>query len=149
MTPSTDSWAGIIALAFFVVRELWNIYREKNKPKIDNAQANNTQAQAALSEAQADKIKAEIQRDVLAIAHNENKALTDRVSDLENQLSDERKARKDDNEKAMSLIAELQGQLMERDQVIANQNAIIRDLQTQITALNRGQNSGGIMGGKR
>ena len=149
MTPSTDNFAGTIALILFVVKSLWDIYREKNKPKIDNAQANNTQAQAALSEAQADKIKAEIQRDVLEIAHNENKALIDRVSELENQLSDERKARKDDNEKAMSLIAELQGQLRERDQVIANQNAIIRDLQTQITALNRGQNSGGIMGGKR
>ncbi len=149
MTPSTDNFAGTIALILFVVKSLWDIYREKNKPKIDNAQANGMQAQAALSEAQADKIKAEIQRDVLEIAHNENKALIDRVSELENQLSDERKARKDDNEKAMSLIAELQGQLRERDQVIANQNAIIRDLQTQITALNRGQNSGGIMGGKR
>ncbi|MBK9497213.1 MAG: hypothetical protein IPO08_22390 [Xanthomonadales bacterium] len=139
MTPSTDNFAGTIALILFVVKSLWDIYREKNKPKIDNAQANNTQAQAALSEAQADKIKAEIQRDVLAIAHNENKALIDRVSELENQLSDERKARKDDNEKAMSLIAELQGQLRERDQVVANQNAVILDLQIQITELKRNQ----------
>lgn len=63
VTPSTDNWAGVIALILFVIKSLWDIYREKNKPKIDNAQANNTQAQAALSEAQADKIKAEIQRD--------------------------------------------------------------------------------------
>ena len=145
MTPSTDSWAGIIALAFFVVRELWNIYREKNKPRIDNAQANNTQAQAALSEAQADKIKAEIQRDVLTIAHNENKALIDRVSELERELADERKSRKADNDQAMRLITELQGQLRERDQVIANQNTVILDLQTQITALKRGQTGGGVM----
>ena len=145
MTPSTDNLAGIAALVLFVVRELWNIYREKNKPRIDTAQANNTQAQAALSEAQADKIKAEIQRDVLTIAHNENKALIDRVSELERELADERKSRKADNDQAMRLITELQGQLRERDQVIANQNAVILDLQTQITALKRGQTGGGVM----
>lgn len=145
MTPSTDSWAGIIALILFVIKSLWDIYREKNKPRIDNAQANNTQAQAALSEAQADKIKAEIQRDVLTIAHNENKALIDRVSELERELADERKSRKADNDQAMRLITELQGQLRERDQVIANQNAVILDLQTQITALKRGQTGGGVM----
>ena len=145
MTPSTDSWAGIIALILFVIKSLWDIYREKNKPRIDNAQANNTQAQAALSEAQADKIKAEIQRDVLTIAHNENKALIDRVSELERELADERKSRKADNDQAMRLITELQGQLRERDQVIANQNTVILDLQTQITALKRGQTGGGVM----
>ena len=145
MTPSTDSWAGIIALILFVIKSLWDIYREKNKPNIDTAQANNTQAQAALSEAQADKIKAEIQRDVLTIAHNENKALIDRVSELERELADERKSRKADNDQAMRLITELQGQLRERDQVIANQNAVILDLQTQITALKRGQTGGGVM----
>ena len=145
MTPSTDNLPGIAALVLFVVRELWNIYREKNKPRIDNAQANNTQAQAALSEAQADKIKAEIQRDVLTIAHNENKALIDRVSELERELADERKSRKADNDQAMRLITELQGQLRERDQVIANQNTVILDLQTQITALKRGQTGGGVM----
>ena len=139
MTPSTDSWAGIIALILFVIKSLWDIYREKNKPKIDTAQANNTQAQAALSEAQADKIKAEIQRDVLTIAHNENKTLIDRVSELERQLADERKRRNDDNEKAMTLIVELQSKLREREQVVANQNAVILDLQIQITELKRNQ----------
>ena len=102
MTPTTDNFAGTIALILFVIKSLWDIYREKGKPKIDTAQANNTQAQAALSEAQADKIKAEIQRDVLTIAHNENKTLIDRVSELERQLADERKRRNDDNEKAMT-----------------------------------------------
>ena len=145
MTPSTDNFAGVIALILFVIKSLWDIYREKNKPRIDTAQANNTQAQAALSEAQADKIKAEIQRDVLTIAHNENKTLIDRVSELERELADERKSRKADNDQAMRLITELQGQLRERDQVIANQNTVILDLQTQITALKRGQTGGGVM----
>ena len=139
MTPSTDSWAGIIALVLFVLKGLWEIYERKNKPKIDTAQANNTQAQAALSEAKADKIKAEIQRDVLTIAHNENKTLIDRVSELERQLADERKRRNDDNEKAMTLIVELQSKLREREQVVANQNAVILDLQIQITELKRNQ----------
>ena len=145
MTPSTDNFAGVIALILFVIKSLWDIYREKNKPRIDTAQANNTQAQAALSEAQADKIKAEIQRDVLTIAHNENKTLIDRVSELERELADERKSRKADNDQAMRLITELQGQLRERDQVIANQNTVILDLQTQITSLKRGQTGGGVM----
>lgn len=91
MTPSSDSAAGIIALVLFVLRELWNIYREKNKPKVDNAQAANTNAQAELSEAQAAKIKADIQRDVLAQAHTENKTLIERVGVLESALHETNK----------------------------------------------------------
>jgi len=149
MTPSTDSWAGIAALAMFILRELWNIYREKNKPKIDNAQAESTQAQAAISTAQADKIKADIQRDILEQVHKENQALVMRVDEAERELASERNARREDNEKALRMITELQGALRERDQQLSlmqasiiERDSVILDLQTQITALKRTQASG-------
>ncbi|MBK9496799.1 MAG: hypothetical protein IPO08_20300 [Xanthomonadales bacterium] len=151
MTPSTDNFAGVIALILFVIKSLWDIYREKNKPKIDNAQANHTQAQAELSEAQADKIKADIQRDVLAQVHLENQTLRETVERLSVELGNERKARKDDNERAMSMIAELQTTVREKDQTlfllqdamterennfnleISKRDAVIAGLQLQIT----------------
>lgn len=151
MTPSTDNWAGIIALLLFIVKSAWDIYKEKNKPKIDNAQANHTQAQAALSEAQADKIKADIQRDVLAQVHAENQTLRETVERISVELNTERAARKDDNERAMLMIAELQTTVREKDQTlfllqdamterennfnleIAKRDEIIAGLQEQIT----------------
>ncbi len=142
MTPSTDSWYGIIALVLFVIKSLWDIYREKNKPRLDDSTAREIDQQAELSEAQANKIKADIQRDVLAQVHSENKTLRDTVERINAELAAERTARRAENENAMKLIGELQGQLRERDQVIANQNAIIMDLQAQITQLRRGQTSG-------
>lgn len=93
MTPSTDSPYGLIALVLFIVKSLWDIYREKNKPKIDFATARGVEQQAELSAAQADKIKSDIQRDVLAQVHSENKSLRELVAVLEADLKDERIAR--------------------------------------------------------
>ncbi len=46
MTPSTDSWYGIVALILFVAKSLWDIYREKNKPQVDASTAKHSDAQA-------------------------------------------------------------------------------------------------------
>jgi len=110
-----------IASAAAVVVSLYSIFAQRRKVSAD-ANEINTRANVSLL-----------------------KPLTDRVDELERELAEERRSRKADNDQAMRLITELQGQLRERDQVIANQNTVILDLQTQITALKRGQNSGGVM----
>ena len=104
LTPSTDNAAGIIAIILFIVRELWNIYREKNKPRVDNSQA-------SLTDAQAEKIRAEIQRDVLQQAHDENKELAERVNVLESALEAERKARAIEHESEVKARTVLEARL--------------------------------------
>ena len=104
MTPSTDNAAGVIAIILFIIRELWNIYREKNKPKIDDSQVN-------LTDAQAEKIRAEIQRDVLKQAHDENKELAERVNALEAALKTERDERAAEHEADVKARAVLEARL--------------------------------------
>lgn len=138
MTPSTDNLAGIIALVLFVVKSLWDIYREKGKPRIDSAQAVNLDAQA-------EQLRDEITKSVLATARQEIDRHTSRITTLETELA-----------KAQQLIANLQAMVRERDQAIANlqytlaeRDKVIASLQSQINNL-RGQSAGGgLMGGKR
>ena len=152
-TPSTESWAGIAALALFVLRELWNIYREKNKPRIDNATARGVEQQAELSAAQADKIKSDIQRDVLDQVHIENNNLRDRLVALESDLSKERIARQTlEVELAAERKArvELEARLTTAQQRISaledeldKRNARIKELESACGG------AGGLMGSKR
>lgn len=104
-----------IASAAAVLVSLYSIFAQRRKVSAD-ANEINTRANVSLL-----------------------KPLTDRVDELERELADERKRRNDDNEKAMTLIVELQSKLREREQVVANQNAVILDLQIQITELKRNQ----------
>lgn len=134
MTPSTDNWAGIIALVLFVVKSVWDIYREKGKPRIDSAQAVNLDAQA-------EQLRDQITKSVLATARQEIDRHTTRITALESELS-----------RAQELIGQLQTMVRERDQAIANlqfslaeRNTVIDGLQTQITALKRNQTGGGVM----
>ena len=134
MTPSTDNFAGVIALILFVIKSLWDIYREKNKPRIDNAQAVNLDAQA-------EQLRDQITKSVLATARQEIDRHTARIAALESELT-----------RAQELIGQLQTMLRERDQAVANlqysvseRDTVIAGLQTQITELKRGQNSGGVM----
>ena len=102
-------------------------------------------ATAVNLDAQAEQLRDEITKSVLATARQEIERHTSRITALESELH-----------KAQELIGQLQTMVRERDQAIANlqyslaeRDTVIAGLQTQITALNRGQNSGGIMGGKR
>lgn len=128
MMPSTDSLYGIIALVLFVAKSIWDIYREKNKPRIDGATVINLDAQA-------EKLRDEITRSVLATARQEIDRHTTRIAALEVELH-----------RAQELIGQLQTMVRERDQAIANlqyslteRDKVIDDLQTQITQLKRGQ----------
>ena len=153
-TPSTESWAGIAALALFVLRELWNIYREKNKPRIDNATARGVEQQAELSAAQADKIKSDIQRDVLDQVHIENNNLRDRLVALESDLSRERLARialeqelSTERKSRLDLESRLnaaQQRISALEDELDKRNARIKELESRSTG-----EAGGLMGNKR
>ena len=153
-TPSTESWAGIAALALFVLRELWNIYREKNKPRIDNATALGVEQQAELSAAQADKIKSDIQRDVLDQVHIENNNLRDRLVALESDLSRERLARialeqelSTERKSRLDLESRLnaaQQRISALEDELDKRNARIKELESRSTG-----EAGGLMGNKR
>ncbi len=120
------------------------------------AQRRKVQSESVTLDAQAEKLRDEITRSVLATARQELERHMTRITALESELAE-----------AQSLIRQLQTIGREKDQAmfnlqdamnerekkfnaeIAKRDTVIADLQTQITALNRGQNSGGIMGGKR
>ena len=152
--PAVDNWPGVATLVLFILRELWNIYREKNKPKIDDATARGVEQQAELSAAQADKIKSDIQRDVLDQVHIENSNLRDRLVALESDLSKERIARQTlEVELAAERKArvELETRLTAAQQRISaledeldKRNARIKELESRSTG-----EAGGLMGNKR
>lgn len=130
MTPTTDNFAGVIALILFVVKSLWDIYREKGKPRIDNAQAVNLDAQA-------EQLRDQITKSVLATARQEIDRHTARITALESELG-----------KAQELIGQLQTMVRERDQAIANlqfslseRDTVIVSLQSQINNLRQSSES--------
>ena len=98
-------------------------------------------ATAVNLDAQAEQLRDQITKSVLATARQEIDRHTARIAALESELT-----------RAQELIGQLQTMLRERDQAVANlqysvseRDTVIAGLQTQITELKRGQNSGGVM----
>lgn len=137
-TPSTDSWYGILAIILFVVKSAWDIYKERNKPRIDASQVN-------IADAQTREIEARLRRDLLADVERNNKERDDEIQRLTARISALEKER-DEWKIGVGLLL---GQLV-KARIIPTWIPAGVELPDGLSELqNRSVGAGGLMGGKR